>query len=213
MDEEQVNEVFDGLIAAARAAQGGGTDAGSGSGSGGAPPQPPAQPTIDYKEALDPNSERFNPEGAFKHFVTTNYGSLLTDLAGRTVAPMVDQVARAVGGDFEKYRGDVQEILKKRDPMSLTAQEVVSAYYMAKGLRTTEAERAAASRAATTTPPSPPAEETTTVKLSPEEEDVARRMFVRHPDPVKAYLEYAKKIEEGEGSFSVGVPLGGGKKG
>lgn len=186
-------------------------------------PEPPKKPTPltkdEYKEMLDPNSEKFDPEVAFRRFAETNYGGLVGDINARAIRATYGHF-RGQFPDFSEYESDVNTALQNMDPATLTDQHVLTAYLTAKGLRMTLKERQErASKSATTQPPSPPTDGTKKeIELSEVEQEIAHKMFRRIKDPQERLNEYRKfaamDAEGGEGSsgFTVKVPVGGGKK-
>lgn len=180
------------------------------------PPARRTAPTKDqYKEMLDPQSEHFDPETAFRAFAEANYGGLVGDINARTIRGLFGTF-RTEFPDFKDYEADVMQGLQGRDPASLSERDVLQTYLTAKGLRATMAERSERARKATTTqPPSPTQDKPKVADLTPLEEEIAHKMFRRmESDPVKRlerYREFAARDEK-DGGLTVNVPVGGGKR-
>lgn len=214
MAPEQINELFETMALGLRTNAAGGAPPADGRTPAPAAPVKPAEPPPDFKKLLDPTSPDFDPEGAFKKIVEKNYGSLVGDLSRRTVRGLYAQFQQELG-DFNDYQAEVDQILAGRDPTTLTEKDVLSAYFTAKGMKSTIKERAerAAKKGATTMPPSAPKEDEggkKPVQLSAEEKSVAQKMFSHKEDPEKEYADWVTKIEEGP--MVMKVPIGGGKK-
>jgi hypothetical protein len=162
------------------------------------------------KEYFDPTSEKFDPATAFQMLAEQNYGSLLGDLNMRSIRGMVGTF-RTELPDFADYEQEVMDGIAKsgRDPATISQDDVMTAYFFAKGKRATLKERQEGKgRARTTLAPTPaptgPKKETELTEL---ETTVARRMFRKAKDPVAEYRKFAG-YEDG---ISVKVPTGGGK--
>lgn len=171
---------------------------------------PPEKLREQYKELLDPASEKFDPETAFRDFANRNYGKLFGDINARSIRGLFGSF-RAQLPDFKDHEDDVMEALKTRDPTTLTEQDVLSTYFAVKGMKATIKERQAAAKAATTVPPTPKEPGKKEVELSDLEVTVAERMFKHIPDRKKRVEEYRKFAGYEEG-ISMTVPVGGGKK-
>jgi hypothetical protein len=165
------------------------------------------------KTMFDPESPDFDPEGAVRQIADKNYSRLFGDLNARSIKGLFGNFRRELP-DFEEYETEITEQLKARDPASLTEADILSTYFGVKGMKMTVKQRnEARAKATTTIPPSPPKtreDAGTEGELSPLEEEVARRMFRGHADPIKAYKEKATLFESGSGGMK--VPVGGGKK-
>ena len=204
LDEEELNQVFDTLLQTVR--QGPSNQPQSVQ----APIAPP-EPEPDYKELLDPNSEQFNPQAAFQGFVKKNYGTLLGDINQRSLDSVFLNMAQQFP-DFREHEGDIRNILKQRDPLSLTQMDVLGTYYAVKGAKVTNEQlkqkRTAAAASTVTPTPSAPKEHQPEIQISAVEQQIAARMFPRAKDPVAEYKKYLKSDREG---FEMKVPIGGGK--
>jgi hypothetical protein len=181
-------------------------------------PEPPAKPTPlskdKYKELLDPSSEAFDPETAFRAFAQQNYGDLVGDINARSIRGLYGTF-RTEFPDFKDYEADVTTALQGRDPALLTERDVLNTYLAAKGLRVTLKERQdRGKQSATTLPPTAPASPDLKkeIELSDLEVEVANKMFRRIKDPTARIAEYKKfAARDDGGSMTVRVPVGGGK--
>jgi hypothetical protein len=217
MSPEEITDVLETMSTTIRTLQTRGTGADSGVPAHARPPEPPKRPEPpskdQYKELLDPASESFDPERAFRAFAEANYGQLVGDINARTIRGLYGTF-RSEFPDFKDYEVDITTALQGRPAAELTEQDVLHTYLAAKGLRMTQRERAERAKAAATTmPPSPPdGGKPKEVELSALEQEVAHRMFKRIADPqerLKRYRAFAAKDEEG---MTLSVPIGGGKK-
>lgn len=175
------------------------------------PPEPIAKET--YKKLLDPTSEEFDPETAFKAFAERNYGQLFGDVNLRSIKGMYGQFRDQLP-DFKEFETEITHALSQtgKPAAQITEQDVLSTYFGVKGMKMTLKERqASAGKAATTLPPSPIKQVEKSADLSDVELEVADRMFRRIPlkeDRIKKYKEFAKFDE---GGMTMKVPVGGGK--
>jgi hypothetical protein len=114
--------------------------------------------------------------------------------------------------DFREHENYIINILKQRDPLSLTQMDVLGTYYAVKGAKVTNEQlkqKRAAVAASTVTPtPTPAKEQEQEIQISAVEQQVAARMFPKAKDPVAEYKKYLKSDREG---FEMKVPIGGGK--
>lgn len=198
MDEDQLNEVFDSLFTAARA----GRDSGvPGHAREETPrvevPKPPDKDAL--KAMFDVNSEHFDPQAAIDQIVTANYGGLLSDINTRSLSAVEVSIAQ-IYPDYMEYKGDINKILAGRAPATISQNDLVGAYIMARGAKLVTKEMEERKKPPTTRPPSasnsnedgaPPSNGTR--KLTSEEEGVARIMFRSSPDPIKAFREAEAK--------------------
>lgn len=202
MSEVELNEMFETLVNAVRQ-----------------PPQQPQAPVPEqkapeppnYRELLDPNNERFNPQEAFQAFVTQNYGGLLSDINQRSLDAVFLRFRQELP-DFAEHENDIREVLKGRDSLRLTQQDILGTYYAVKGAKHTNElikKRREAAAAGTSTPkPSAPVEPVQEPQLDDLQKEVAFKMFPRAKDPVAEYKRYMKMLDEGT---EIKVPIGGGK--
>lgn len=167
-----------------------------------------------YKEMLDPSSEQFDPEGAFRSFAEQNYGQLFGDINARSIRGLYGHF-RTEFPDFKDYEADITKAMEGRDPATISERDLLNTYLAAKGLRATLKERQErGSRAATTLPPSAPAAPGAPkeIELSDLEVEIAHKMFRRIKDPTARIAEYKKfAARDDGGGMSVKVPTGGGK--
>lgn len=179
-------------------------------------PQTPATPPVrkqrtkdEWRKLLDPSSDDFDPEAVVTEIADRNYGKLLGDINTRAIRGMFSQF-RTEFHDFHEFENQIGEAFKGADPTQITETQVLQAYLTAKGMKHLQTERQQAkSKTTTTKAPTPQAPEKKEPDLSEAEVSIARKMFRKAEDPIKAYREFAK-YEEG---MEVSVPLGGGKKG
>lgn len=175
-----------------------------------APAQPQPLSPEQLKDMFNPESEQFNPEQAITRIVATNYGGLIGDINQRSLEGVFSSYRQRVH-DFAEYEPAVREALAEI-PAHLINDRLVGQFYLVKkGERVTQQEmrdRAKAS-AGTTLKPTPPEPPKPDVKLDPLEEDVARKMFRRHKDPVAEYKKWREKVEAGP--VRLKVPTGGGQ--
>lgn len=201
MNEQELNDVFDTLLQSVRQAPQAQVE----------PPKPQVQPEPDYKELLDPNSEKYNPKEAFQNFVQHNYSGLLGDINQRSLDAVFINMAQQLP-DFRDYEQDIRTVLKSRDPLSLTQQDVLGTYYAVKGVRQTQEmlkKRREAAATGTAAPKvSPPKDEDVEPDLPANQVRIAQKMFPRAADPVAEYKKFMKRDTEG---FEMKVPVGGGK--
>ena len=204
LNEDELNEVFDTLLQTVR------------QGPQNQPAQQPQAPVAsppepDYKELLDPNSESFNPQAAFQGFVQRNYGTLLGDINQRSLDAVFLNMAQQFP-DFREHEADIRGILRQRDPLSLTQQDVLGTYYAVKGAKSTNEmlrkKREAATASTVTSAPTPAKEHEPEVQITAVEQQIAARMFPRAKDPIAEYKKYLKSDRDG---FEMKVPIGGGK--
>lgn len=186
MNEEQMNEVFDTLFNAAR-------NQNAGVPQHAQQVQEPAAPKIPDKESLreyfDPTSDKFDPMAVIGQVVEANYGGLLGDINKRALSG-VEVAMRQQFTDFDKYKADIDQILAGRPATTISQQDYLAAYYMAKGARATEAEVRERQKPPTTATPSPQAIEPVVDPrdvLSPTEKEVAAIMFRGEADPEAAF--------------------------
>lgn len=189
MSEEQVNEVFDTLFSAVRRGPNSGVPEHAQERPRVEPPRPVTKDEL--REAFDPNSEKFDPQAAIDRIVTQNYGGLLSDIGNRATMGM-KMALKSQFPDIDEYEAGINQVLKGRDPATITQQEMVGAYLMAKGAKQVEQEVQARTRKPAVTPPSvqedPEAREREREEsLSKDEEDVARIMFRNSADPVAEF--------------------------
>ena len=216
MDAEQINDLFNTMSSAVRAA-----------GSAPAPavvaaPEPKPEPTpepktsTELREMFDPSSESYNPEDAVAQINLRNYGPLIDSISNNAISGMFAAFEKEVP-DFDDFRPQIEESLKGIPQVQWNAGVVSQLYLQAKGAKTLQNERAEAEKAkgAKTLTPSPASVEDEAAKTRAElpeiEKQTAIKMFPRHSDPVGQYI---KRLEEYDsGHRTVDVPLGGGKKG
>lgn len=163
---------------------------------------------MDYREALDPNSEKFNPEAAFSNFVQKNYGNLLRDINTRSVKGLYGNFRNQIH-DFGDYEEEIDRALSQRDPATLSERDVFGTYLTAKGLRQLRKEQSERSQQAgksTHQPSAPNPDQPIEEPLSDTDVEFARMMFPKAQDPVAKYREYKRKSEGG--SYEVNVPMG-----
>lgn len=180
-------------------------------------PEPPKVPELGkdkLKVMFDPNSEEFDPEGAFKVLAAKNYGQLVGDVNMRSLRGMYSQFEAQLP-DFREYEGEITTALTQtgRDPTTLSERDILTMYFQAKGMKQTLKDRQEAGRrSASTIPPTPePPGKKKDTELSELETEIAHRMFRRIEDPAKRVAEYKKYAGYDEGGISVKVPIGGGK--
>jgi hypothetical protein len=203
MNPNQINELFGMLL----------TRAQGGNGAGGQQAEParqpePEVPPMDYREALDPSNEKFNPEAAFSHFVQRNYGPLMRDINSRSIKGLYGNFRNQIH-DFQEYEAEIDRALSQRDPATLSERDVFGTYLTAKGLRQLRREQSERSQQAgkSTHPPSAPTgDKPLEEPLNDTDIEFARVMFPREADPVAKYREYKKKADGG--SYEVNVPMG-----
>ncbi len=190
MPEEQLNEVFDALMTAARRP--------AGQDMSGVPaharpaPAAPKVPTRDeLKDMLDPNSEKFDPESAFKSVVEANYGGLLTDISRNASAGVKAEVRRQLP-DFDQYEADIDTVLS--GVPNVNAAVIVDTYFRVKGLRTTQKEIEERARPPKTVAPSP-AKSSIESEISAEDQEIARVMFRGSADPIAEYRKAQQMME------------------
>lgn len=165
-----------------------------------------------YKKLLDPNSEEFDPEAAFKAYAERNYGQLFGDVNLRSIRGMYGTFRDQLP-DFKDYEAEITQTLQNNGKPSaqITEQDVLNAYFGVKGMKMTLKERQAnAGKTATTLPPSPPKEPTKSTELSEVELEVADRMFRRFPKKEDRIAQY-KKFAGYEDGMTMKVPVGAGK--
>lgn len=208
LDEQQLNEAFDAMFQAARA--NGDRVRGSEPSREEAPPAPKLPTAEEIRRKFDPNDELFDPMSVIQQYTEAQYGPLLTGIAGRTTANMIANFRQQIP-DFVDYEADVLRVLQGTDPRTLTTEQVVGAYYAAKGARITQKEIEERRKPPKTSEPSPRHEDgEPKVKLTPEEQTAARKLFRHAADPEAAYIKAQSLVT---GDFEVKVPLGGGKNG
>lgn len=200
MNASEMNMLFQQLVAAARQP---------------VASTPPAEPTpkptaIDPKVALDPNSEGFNPEGAFDAFVRKNYGGLLGEISNRSMEGLYVSLRNELP-DFQKHEAQIRELLSKRDPTTLRREDVIGAYYGVMGYAASEELKKSrrTTPGTTTVPPTARHDEPSEEPLSETDKMMAHRFFGDKVDPIAAFKEARKRAEEGDG-FEMKVPIGGG---
>lgn len=207
LDETQLNEAFDAMFQAARA---NGDRVRNNEAPARVEPIAQVMPTAEeVRRKFDPNDEMFDPMSVIQQYNEAQYGGLLTGIASRTTANMISNFRTEIP-DFQEYEGDVLSVLKGVDPRTLTAEQVVGAYYAAKGARITQKEIQERKKAPTTTTPTPRHEDAEPkVKLTSEEKTAAQKLFRHAADPEAAYIKAQSLV----GNFEMKVPLGGGKNG
>lgn len=216
MAPEEITELFETMAGTLRTVQANRPADTSGIPEHARAPEPPKREPVTkdrYKELLDPSSDSFDPESAFRVFAEQNYGQLFGDINARTIRGLYGTF-RTEFDDFKDYESDITQALQGRDPATLTERDVLNTYLGAKGLRLTMKERAEkGKKSATTVPPTPPADgQKKEVELSDLEVEVANKMFRRIKDPAKRIEEYKKFAAADDGAgMSVKVPTGGGK--
>lgn len=177
------------------------------------PPEPLAKELL--KKLLDPSSDDFNPEEAFRLYAEKNYGRLFGDVNLRSIKGMFGQFRDQLP-DFKDFEQEVTDSLQAqvkagKPAAQMSEGDVLNTYFLVKGARMTLKERqTAAGKAATTLQPTPKETEKKTPELTDVELEVADRMFRRIPnreDRIKKYKEFAK-FDEG---ITMKVPVGGGK--
>lgn len=218
LNEEQIADVWDTVFNAARANarndQGRDTS-GVPSHARPTPAPAPTPPTMEqlnaaYKDYLDPTSDKFNPSAVFQDFIQRNYGGLLGGINKRSVEALYGNF-RNQFADFKDYEGDINTVLANREPSSLSENDVLGAYYAAKGYRSTEKERQAANQPRTAAPSPKPEDDVNNQpgnKLTDMEKTIARSLYPNEADPYKKYAEDAGVLTTNE----LSVPIGGGKK-
>lgn len=204
MKPEQINELFTAML----------TKMGAGNG----PPAPreepvaePELPAMDYKAALDPSNDGFNPEAAFDHFVKKNYGTLMRDMNSRSVKGLYGNFRNQIH-DFNDYEQDIDTALSKRDPATLSEKDIFGTYLAIKGMRALTKERSerAAAAGKSVRPPSAAQEpDPQGEELDATATEMARLMFPNEADPIAKYKAMQKKSNLG--AYELKVPIGDGK--
>lgn len=195
LGEDQLNEVFETLFTAAR-------NANSGVPAHAREPEPKAPAAPQYtrdelREMMDPSSDKFDPEAAILQVTSKNYGNLIQDLGTKALSA-VELSVRQQFPDFDQYKGGIDQILRGRDPSTISQADMVGAYFMAVGAQKVEQERKERLKPPTTQPPSPAKDDATaTPKLSADEERAARIMFPEAADPNLAYTEAVGRMTKG----------------
>ena len=219
MKPEEITELFETMATSLRTVQSREVDA-SGIPAHARQPEAPKKPEPvskeTYKKLLDPNSEEYDPEAAFKLYAERNYGQLFGDVNLRSIRGMFGNFRDQLP-DFKDFEAEVtaslQEQVKAGKPASqMTEGDVLNTYFLVKGAKMTLKERqAAANKSTTTVTPSTQVTEKKEPELSEVEEEVANRMFRRIPDRAKRIAEYKKFAGYDEGGMTMKVPVGGGK--
>lgn len=196
MPEEQLNEVFDALMSAARKKDQAPDMSGVPSHARPAQREEPAAPKMptrdQFKEMLDPNHENFNPEVAFKAVVEANYGGLINDIGRNATAGIKGELRRQLP-DFDKYEADIDTVLAGSGNVSQA--QMVDTYFRVKGLRQTQEEIAARQKPPVTAPPSPRKEQATEPAMSSEDIEVAKVMFRGSADPIAEYKKAQQMMD------------------
>ena len=204
MTEDQLNESFEALFAAARERPMGVPDHAR-------QPEAPAAPAKPTKEELreyfDPSSDKFDPEAAMRRVVDTNYGSLIGDINTRSLEGLKLALKQEYP-DMDEYTKEMSVILQGRPAATLSQQDILGAYFMAKGVKVTSKEKSDRTKRPTTTAPSAPRLDEDEggapgeVKLTQEDERLARIMFRNSADPIAEFRRAYKVGTE----FKIRVP-------
>jgi hypothetical protein len=201
MDEDQLNEVFDTLFSAAKSGRESGVPAHA---QETVPkPEAPKLPTVDeLKAKFDPSSDQFDPVAAIDQIVSVNYGGLLGDINQRSLSAVEVSIAQ-VYPDYMEYKADINKVLAGRNPTTISQNDLVGAYVMAKGAKVVQKELEDRKKPPTTRTPSANngSDEGGTSsakddKLTPEMEATARIMFRGSADPIKAFREAEAKSKD-----------------
>jgi hypothetical protein len=200
MDEDQLNEVFDSLFSAVKAGRESGVPDHAREQT---PPVVPKAPDKDTLKAMfDVNSEHFDPQAAIDQIVTANYGGLLSDINSRSLSAVEVSIAQ-VYPDYMEYKADINKILAGKPPATISQNDLVGAYIMARGAKVVTKEMEARKAPPTTRTPSPSnSNEDGTPpnngarKLSSDEEAAARIMFRGSADPIKAFRDAEAKAAD-----------------
>lgn len=229
MNEDQINEVFDTMFGALkdRRNAGGGEEPDYSGIPRHARPverQPDAQAQAQqiealrtkYKKMMDPNDESYDPLTAMSEIAQLTVNPLLGTVNQRAIAGMLSAFrGNPEYPDFAEHEKEISLVLSKRDPATLTENDVIGTYYTVAGIKHIEEKKKAAKKPPTTVTPSPdkvkPPQESAVSKLDDTELSVARVMYrgkaTSDEEAAKMYLDdmelEAKPMQ---------VPIGGGKK-
>lgn len=195
MSEQQINETFDTLFQAVRRP----IDQ--------TPPRPeavrkPAPTAEELKERFDPISEKFDPAGAVREMVETNYGGLIADMGAKANEGMFLSLRSSLP-DFKDHEEDIRKVVKDVPPNMLNQQMLTNTYFSVVGAKEVGRKLREQQRPPTTVTPSTQQLENDT-KLSDDEKSVAHVMFRHTADPEGEYKKAQKMMDEG--GFTVKVP-------
>lgn len=220
MSPEEMTDLFETMATSLRTVQARG--AGGGVDTSGVPeharrpepPKPPPAPTKEeYQAMLDPHSDKFDPEAAFRAFAERNYGHMFGEVNVRSIKGMFGQFREQLP-DFKDYEAEIVQSLTNsgKPATALTEQDVLNTYFGVKGMKMTVKERQeAAKKTASTLPPSPATDTKKEPELTDIEVEVANKMFRRIPKQEDRVKEYKKFLGFDEGGVTMKVPIGGGK--
>lgn len=152
------------------------------------PPAAPAEPPLNLKELI-----MEDPEAAIRAVTERTYGPLIADLASKAVEGSYSAVRNRLP-DFGKYEGEVRkEIDRLKVPaQALQPNHIELAYYVVRGRKVEETEKAAAATAihTQTEQPRPGPTPTAPPQLSDIEMEIARRQNFLKEDRTVDVAQY-----------------------
>lgn len=192
MSEDQINETFDSLFRAIKAPAANNATV--------EPPKPKKEPISSdvLREKFDPNSDKFDPRGAFVELANENYGGLLNDISAKANEGLKNSLRNKLP-DFEEHEADIDRMLANVDP-SLVNQALMTQTYLAVvGAKEVDKKLKERQKPPTTREPTSrsPEDREAKPKLSDEEKQVARVLFRNSKDPEGDYLKAQKMMDDG----------------
>lgn len=216
MKPEEITELFETMATSLRTVQQRQVDA-SGVPEHARQPEPKKAPEPvskeQYKKLMDPNSEEYDPEAAFRLYAERNYTGLIGDVNLRSIKGLYGQFRDQLP-DFKEYEQEVTTALLNsgKPAAQITEQDVLNHYFGVKGMKVTLKERQAnAGKTTSTLAPSAPEPTKKPDELSEVELEVADRMFRRLPKKEERIAQYKKFAGYDEGGMTMKVPVGDGK--